>query len=325
MQTDPSLAESWEASRESILNGPCATMALRDLEKDRHTRPVFSGAQKREATVATYASMSFKELQAHPEFAKNPERLQRLIRLFTDIAAYDMSLQGISRNVGRKSSNLNKILNKLRELKIDPDFPAHLMTVSPNLKARIASEGVKTLKDIFSMTPPSSQAREKNHELADIEGSFLSGSPERIKKYLPLNPDGQGTSLQALMAGYMQSQAPEPDSLKAIAQALGMKTGRKAQVTPAPQLRVDTFLKDATAYFADANSFLSTDSNLLRSTMHDPKVFDRSIRLIEDSHQKFLLHYIVCNFYDAPFPERKGNGFFANSRIINGLRRMISR
>ncbi|MGB0370951.1 MAG: hypothetical protein ACPGN3_06325 [Opitutales bacterium] len=324
METEASLNETWDALRAFILDGPCAAMPLRDLEKDTNTRPVFSGSKKRVGTAGTYAEMSYEELCEHPEFVKSPDRVSRLIRLFKGIASFDMPLEGISKKVGRRSINIFKILNNLRDIQVDPDLPPRFLTVSSTLENLIKAKGVTSLKNVFSISSGLSEAAMKLHELGDLEGAFLSGSPERIGKYLPLNPSGKGISLQAIMARFMQSHAREPNALPALARGLGMKTKQHSHIAPAPLQLIGTFIVECTDYYAAAVEFFPAEAEELSSVIQDRTTFDSSVRFIEDPYQKYLLHYILCRYYGQAFPAHQSEGLFAIGKAVNGLKQMAS-
>ena len=122
------------------------------------------------------------------------------------------------------------------------------------------------------------------------------------------------------MTRCIELQFPDTQTLQSVARGVGLNTGLDPDVTAATQDSIDSFFQETLCYFGEAVAFLRNDANLLRATMHDSNVFERSIRVIENPYQKYLLHAIVCKFYEAPLPSREGEGLFAKSKIVNSLK-----
>ncbi|MGB0370125.1 MAG: hypothetical protein ACPGN3_02150 [Opitutales bacterium] len=293
MSTKQSLDETWEEVRKSVSVGPCADLSIRDLALSIGYKPIFSVKDKKEYLASDFAYMGYEELCEHPDFKDDPEKVQRLIRLFRETAGYDMSLEGISSKVGRNDSAAQTILNQLKVSDIPQDFPPNLMTISSTLKTLVDAEGVTNLRNFFEVSARFTKVLGKNQELADIERAFLSASPSRVGKFLPLNPNGKGTSLQTLMRGFFEFRAPSYAPLESIALGLGFDSSIPSDTEPASQKVLQEFINEMLEYYERAAKYFPEGDADLYSAVHDFTVFERSTRHIEEPTSSYILFKIV--------------------------------
>ena len=204
-----------------------------------------------------------------------------------------MSLEGISRKVGQNDNASKAMIKQLKVRDIPEDFPPKLLNISDSLATLVEAEEVNTLKAFFEVSARFTKVLGKNQELADIERSFLSASPGRIRKYLPLNPSGEGTSLQAIMHGFMLYKEPDFAPLRGIAANLGMDFNDSTTRDPADPQVTQRFIETVSARYAEAIQYFTEGDADLQAAMRDFVVFSRSTRFIEDPVTCYILFKIV--------------------------------
>lgn len=149
----------------------------------------------KEETPAKYLEYSFEELGDAPGLAGQPSRLQLLLDILKETAAFDDPFQDMMEgkaDPGRPAANTDQLLQKLG---VSTDFPIEFTALSEETKELCRSEGAATVGQCVALLQGMAQSVILNGEVRQLLNSLAHTDEQAIANFLPYRPGTRGLHL----------------------------------------------------------------------------------------------------------------------------------
>lgn len=266
-----------------------------------------------------YIDFTWDELLMLPEIAGKTDRVEHLVTILKETAAFDDPFGEMAAQVEETAARENPILKTLSRLAIPEAYPLSLVNVSEATRSVCASEGVNTIGEFANLAQQMSTRVVLGGDFRTLLNVLSHGDEAGIGEFLPFRKGATGLHLAEAL-GLAAAGLPRPEQLglaksygaklspadAAAAKAVGKESAEKLEAT------VRKAAEAALAWFKD-------EKTELVKKLGEGMTLERYLHVVNDPAREAIAARVAAGLLKGSVPaaavqaaetEKKG-GFFS--------------
>ncbi len=185
-------AEDWSKLRAHFMGSILVDVHLHKLAQSIGASwPI----KDKEETPARYLEYSFEELPEAPGLKGQPARLQTLLDVLKETAAFDDPFQDMVQTRPAATKSNEGSVQLLRRVSVSAAFPVEFTALSEETRALCEAEGAKTIGDAVALLQGMAQNLIVAGEVRQLLNSLAHADLKSLSAFLPVRPGTRGLQL----------------------------------------------------------------------------------------------------------------------------------
>lgn len=184
--------QDWDETRKSFMNSMMVDTPLSSLaENVDQTWPL----EEWDEMPSKYIEYNYEELKKLPAFQDNPERIDLLIEILKETAAFDDPFGEMAVQVEAATKEDDTPVKTLKRLNIPEDFPISLTRLSEATKMLCAKEDIKTVGRFGVFFQNLAQNIVVGGDFKSFLNALVNCDEETLATIIPCRKGGEGIHL----------------------------------------------------------------------------------------------------------------------------------
>lgn len=235
-----------------------------------------------------YIQYEFEELQSVPGLVGKKSRIRRLMDILRETLAFDDPFSDLAHSLEAASEvdlTFERILSKYN---VPLDFPAHLLSFSPEVESLIKREQISTLVKLVQYGQNAAPDDAEAQDLKDLLNSLAHNDEVGIAKHIPFRPNVWGLHLFEAI-GLIAENLPEEAQAHLLSlTGMTLKPQEEAVLESFDEQSAEASLAAATERVAAARDWFKQDSKILEEAFQTEGAPERLFIAINNAHRERL-------------------------------------
>lgn len=195
--------QEWESLRDTFQDSIMVDTKLTSLAQNVGTRDWPLKAE--DETPAKYIFYSWEELMLMPEIQKDARRVDLLVEILRETAAFDDPFGDMVDQFDTASEEEDSVRKNLEKHEIPESFPLELSNLSADTLSFCQAEDINTLGEFAKFSQNMAQNIVIGGDFRDLLNSLTHFDAEAIARFLPFRPHHKGLHVPEAVAFFVRA------------------------------------------------------------------------------------------------------------------------